>query len=48
MRVTKRKGKTYYHYQIGDPDDYHDYREYKAEYPQAGIVEITAIDDLGR
>jgi len=43
MRVTKRKGKIYYHYQIGDRN-HHAYRRYKAEYPQAGIVEITAID----
>lgn len=47
MRITTRKGKTYYHYQIGDPED-HAYCEYKAEHPQTGIVEITAIDDMGR
>jgi len=47
MRVLNRKGKMYYHYQIGDPND-HAYRYYTAEYPQQGIVEITAIDDMGR
>ena len=47
MRVTKRKGKVYYHYQIGSPNR-QAYRKYKPEYPQQGIVEITAIDDMGR
>ena len=47
MRVTKRKGKVYYHYQIGSPNR-HAYCQYKPEYPQQGIVEITAIDDMGR
>ncbi|HRP37866.1 MAG TPA: hypothetical protein PLS50_08735, partial [Candidatus Dojkabacteria bacterium] len=46
-RVTKRHGKVYYHYQIGDPND-HVYCKYQPEYPQQGIVEITAIDDMGR
>ena len=47
MRVTKRKGKVYYHYQIGSPDR-RAYFQYKAEYSQQGIVEITAINDMGR
>ena len=47
IELGKRKGKVYYQYQIGHPNR-HAYCQYKPEYPQQGIVEITAINDMGR